>query len=75
MKFLIDEDVPVKVLKHLNRNGHDAVRVESGSKDKEVAKTARKEDRILITLDKESNLPFRISSPIGLEEKNPFQSN
>ena len=53
MKFLIDEDIPVKLLKELLSQGQDAVRVTPGSADLEIAQTAKRENRILITLDKD----------------------
>jgi predicted nuclease of predicted toxin-antitoxin system len=53
MKFLIDEDVPIKVISSLISLGHDAVRVKSSSRDQDIAKRARKESRILVTLDKD----------------------
>ncbi len=53
MRFLIDEDVPVKLLKTLSKLGHDVIRVEPSTKDPDVAKLAREEKRILITLDKD----------------------
>ena len=37
MKFLIDEDIPVKLLKELIAQGHDAVRVTPGSADIDIA--------------------------------------
>ena len=51
MKFLIDEDVPVTLLKTLVKAGHDAVRVTPSSSDPTIAETARREGRILVTLD------------------------
>lgn len=53
MKFLIDEDVPKKALKILMELGHDSARVKSSSRDIEIARQAKKEGRILITLDKD----------------------
>ena len=53
MKFLIDEDVPAKLLRSLNAAGHDAVRVTPSTADREIAKLAIAEDRIIITLDKD----------------------
>ena len=51
MKFLIDEDVPVALLKFLRAGGHEALRVEAGASDAAVIARARAEGRILITLD------------------------
>ena len=53
MKFLIDEDVPVALLKTLKRAGHDAIRVTPSTPDPIIADQARAEGRILITLDKD----------------------
>lgn len=53
MRFLIDEDVPLGLLKMLRTSGHDVVRVKSGSSDADVARCANTEARILITLDKD----------------------
>jgi len=53
MNFLIDEDVPFKLLKTLEMFGHDCVRTAPASSDSEVAGRAKKEGRILITLDKD----------------------
>ena len=53
MKFLLDEDVPVKLLKALNAAGHDATRVVLSSPDPVIAAQARDEGRILVTLDKD----------------------
>jgi hypothetical protein len=53
MKFLIDEDVPAKLLTVLKKLGHDCIRVASGTADPEIAKRAKKEEKILITLDKD----------------------
>ena len=53
MKFLIDEDVPVKLLGFLSSRGHDAIRAASSTPDPELAKFAKTESRILVTLDKD----------------------
>ena len=53
MRFLIDEDVPRKLLTTLLRAGHDAVRVEPSTPDAVIALRARQETRILVTLDKD----------------------
>jgi predicted nuclease of predicted toxin-antitoxin system len=53
VKFLIDEDVPAKVLKALTAIGHDAVRVPTSTPDAGVARLALNEHRTLITLDKD----------------------
>ena len=53
MKFLVDEDVPIKLLKALKSLNHNAVRVESSASDITNAKRAKEEDRILISLDRD----------------------
>lgn len=51
MKFLIDEDVPLKLLRVLTDAGHDAIRVVPSSSDPTNAQRARNEGRVLVTLD------------------------
>jgi predicted nuclease of predicted toxin-antitoxin system len=55
MKFKIDENLPVEVVKLLEDNGHDAVSVFqqnlSGTLDKRIAEVCQEEKRALITLD------------------------
>lgn len=53
MKFLIDEDVPSEFVKFLRSLGHDAARVAPSSADLDIAKRAKEESRILVTLDKD----------------------
>lgn len=53
MKFLMDEDVPLKLANALSSRGHDCVRVKPSSADLENAKRAKAEERLLITLDKD----------------------
>ncbi len=53
MRFLIDENIPVELIKFLKRAGHDAVRVSLSSSDSEVGHRSLKENRIVITLDKD----------------------
>lgn len=53
MRALLDEDVHVKVLDWLIKNGHDAIRVPAGIKNGEVLKLAQREGRVLITRDKD----------------------
>ena len=53
MRFLLDEDVPRKLLTTLLRAGHDAIRVEPSTPDAAIADRARREGRILVTLDKD----------------------
>ena len=51
MKFLIDEDVPTTIIPFLKSLGHEASRVRAASSDLEIAKTAKKEGYVLISLD------------------------
>ncbi len=53
MKFLIDEDIPVKVIRAFAALGHEANRVKPGSSDQEIARLAKLENRILVSLDKD----------------------
>ena len=51
MRFLIDEDVPAKLLHVLEEAGHEARRVNPSTPDPTIAAQARQEGRILVTLD------------------------
>jgi predicted nuclease of predicted toxin-antitoxin system len=51
MRFLIDEDVDVRVIRNLKKLGHDVRRVPAGAKNGEVIRIAQQEQRILITRD------------------------
>ncbi len=53
MRFLLDEDVHIKLMGWLQKAGHDVVRVPSGFKNGQVIALARKEGRVLITRDKD----------------------
>ena len=53
MRFLIDEDVPVKLMKFLVISGHEAVRVVTSSSDVDNARRSKAEGRVLISLDKD----------------------
>ena len=53
MRFLVDEDIPVKLIKTLKVLNHDAIRVNPSTTDKTNAQRAKEEKRILITLDKD----------------------
>lgn len=53
MKFLIDEDVPIRLIAALKLGGHDAVRVNKSSSDLSNAERAKREGRILISRDKD----------------------
>ena len=51
MKFIIDENVPTKLVRILRGLGHDATRVVPTTPDPENARLARREGRTLITID------------------------
>lgn len=53
MRFLLDEDVHIKVLDWLAQSGHDVLRVPSGLKNGRVVELACQESRVLITRDKD----------------------
>ena len=53
MRFIIDENVPTKLIRILRKKGLDTARVRLGSGDWEIARRAKKEDRILVTQDKD----------------------
>ena len=51
MRFLIDENVHIKVIAFLSGLGHDAKRVPAGLKNGSIFESARRENRLLITHD------------------------
>ena len=51
MRFLIDEDVDIRIIRVLKKLGHDVRRVPSGTQNGSVIQLARHEHRILITRD------------------------
>ena len=51
MKFLVDEDVPIQLIKALKTLNHDAIRVTPASSDIDNARRSKTEGRILISLD------------------------
>ena len=51
MRFLIDEDVDVRLIGVLRRSGHEAVRVPAGTRNGAVMRLACAEGRVLITRD------------------------
>ena len=57
MKFLVDENVKLRLAKMLLAAGHDVKLAKRGSSDKEIAVTAKKESRIIITHDNDFALP------------------
>ncbi|MBI4728355.1 MAG: DUF5615 family PIN-like protein [Acidobacteria bacterium] len=69
MRLLADENIPRVVVEALRAGGHDVVwvRVEApGATDLEVARRAAREDRVLLTQDKEfGEIAFRRGLPAG----------
>lgn len=63
MKFIANENIPLKTIESLRKRGVDVLSIKNygfGLKDEEVIKIAAKEHRILITLDKDfGELVFR----------------
>ena len=56
MKFLADVNIPQSVITYLTKLGHDVSdlkRIDLYAKDTEVVKLAQKEDRIILTIDKD----------------------
>ena len=56
MKFLADENVPLRAVRALRGQGLDVIsvaEVRRGMSDEEVMALARREDRIIITFDKD----------------------
>jgi predicted nuclease of predicted toxin-antitoxin system len=51
MKFLVDENVKLRLAKLLAASGHDVLLVKKGSSDKEIGRLAKKESRIILTHD------------------------
>jgi len=54
-KLLVDENIPLSVMKWLKEEGHDVVRVSQvglkGEKDEVIIDFAKKEGRVILTLD------------------------
>jgi len=56
MKFLANENIPLKFIERLKEDGHDIKRVDliqKGLSDEKVIELTIKEDRVLITFDKD----------------------
>lgn len=54
IKFLADENIPIKAVKYLKQKGFNIISVSEikpGLSDKEVIKLANKQNRIIITFD------------------------
>lgn len=57
MKFLVDENVKLRLAKLLMVAGHDVLLPPKGTSDKEIGRLAKKESRILLTHDNDFALP------------------
>ncbi len=53
IKFLVDENVPGFVRKSLIKAGYDASSPNKGTSDVDVAKIAKRQGRVILTLDKD----------------------
>lgn len=51
MRFLVDEDVDVRLIRVLRKLGHDAKRIPSGTTNGAVIRLAHTEHRVLISRD------------------------
>jgi len=69
MRFLADEDFPRAAVTALRRHGHDVVWVSEehpGSSDKKLLGIAEKENRIILTLDKDfGDIAFQQKLPVS----------
>lgn len=67
MKFLIDENVPQQLIKDLLTAGHDVLDIKFSphhrASDRTLSKIAQKEDRIVITYDKDFLAPVPLDRP------------
>lgn len=52
IKFISDENIPVKLTELLKEKGFDVVKTPFGSTDKDIAKISKKESRIILTFDR-----------------------
>ncbi|MFA6376261.1 MAG: DUF5615 family PIN-like protein [Candidatus Paceibacterota bacterium] len=57
MKFLVDENVKLRLAKLLLAAGHDVKYVPKGASDKVVGQMAKKEARIILTHDNDFAVP------------------
>ncbi|RKY03373.1 hypothetical protein DRP77_06230 [Candidatus Poribacteria bacterium] len=68
MRFLADENFPLKSVFQLRKAGYDVKAIAegfSGAKDKEVLSIAAEEKRILLTFDRDyGELIYRLESPV-----------
>ena len=53
MKFMLDEDVPAKLLRVLRAAGHDVTQAPRSTPDLSIARLAKTQERVLVSLDKD----------------------
>ena len=53
MRILADENIPDELVDLLREKGHDVSTVKTGAKDVDIALTAKKERRVILTQDKD----------------------
>jgi predicted nuclease of predicted toxin-antitoxin system len=67
LRLLADENFPAEAVAHLRKRGHDVAWVRSddpGAADRVVLERARREERLLLTFDKDfGELAFRFGLP------------
>lgn len=51
LRFLLDENVPAALFRFLKENGHDVIKAVPTTSDVDIANQAKRESRILVTLD------------------------
>ena len=69
MKFLADDNIPLKVVKRLRDDGLDVtsvMEIQVGMNDEDIAKLSEKEKAIIITFDKDFGEIRRSIKPYGL---------
>ena len=66
--LLADENIPIEIIKNLSSEGFDIKRVSLGSRDEEVFKFAKSENRVLLTFDKHflNRLKFPLEESSGI---------
>lgn len=67
MRILANENFPGPVIRELRRRGHDVLSVKEmmrGAGDREILATAQREDRLVVTFDKDfGELAYRFGLP------------
>ncbi len=52
LKFISDENIPIKLIESLIEKGFDIKKVSLGLTDKQISKISKEESRIILTFDK-----------------------